>query len=256
MAVQIERASYPRSTAVKASDIMTRNVISIHADEAVVDAARRMIEKQISGLPVVDPSGRVIGIVTEGDFLRRSEIGTRRRRARWLEFLVGPGRLASEYVRESSRKVDDVMTRNPSTIGPDATLEEIVHLMEQRRIKRLPVVDGGKLVGTVSRANLVRALTSCVREAKPVSDANGSIREQILAELGKQPWAPHIDVVVNQGVVDLWGVLTDEREREAIIVATENVDGVRHVHDHLVWIEPHTGFTLQSAEDREKPVTR
>jgi CBS domain-containing protein len=229
---------------------MTWGVISVEASASVMRAAQIMLENKISGLPVVDASGNLVGIVTEGDFLRRGEIGTQRRRPRWLEFLIGPGRLATEYVRACGRKVGEIMTPNPHTIAEDTPLNEIVKLMEKHRIKRLPVVSGGKPIGVVSRANLLHALASLAREAQPSASDDTAIRSRILAELSKQSWAPEINVIVRNGVVELWGAITEERQRQAYVVAAENTPGVKLVHDHLVWVEPMSGmFFLQSEED-------
>ena len=186
-----------------------------------------------------------------GDLLRRTETGTQRRRSRWLEFLIGPGRLADEYTRSHGRKVIDVMTPDPVTINEQTSLEQVVQIMEKRRIKRLPVVREQKLVGIVSRANLLHALAGIASDIKPVTTSDEAIREQLLAELGRQSWAPAalINAIVKQGVVELWGTITDERERQAIIVAAENVPGVKGVRDHLVWIEPNTGTVIYSTSD-------
>jgi CBS domain-containing protein len=235
---------------MKAHDVMTWGVISVEASASVMRAAQIMLENKISGLPVVDASGNLVGIVTEGDFLRRGEIGTQRRRSRWLEFLIGPGRLATEYVRACGRKVGEIMTPNPYTVAGDTPLEEVVKLMEQHRIKRLLVVSGSKPIGVVSRANLLHALASLAREARPSASNDTTIRSRILAELSKQSWAPEINVVVRSAVVELWGVITDERQRQAYVVAAENVPGVKLVHDHLVWVDPMSGmFFLQSEKD-------
>src|SRR5277367_6037259 len=130
----------PRRMTMQVRDVMTQNVISIAANQTIVKAARLMLQNDISGLPVVNAEGVLVGMVTEGDFLRRDELGTQRRRPKWLEFLLGPGRIAEEYIRASGRKVEDVMTRDPVTVAEDDTLETVVELMERRRIKRLPVV--------------------------------------------------------------------------------------------------------------------
>ena len=151
-------------TAMQVRDVMTRNVISVAANETVVNAARIMLQNRISGLPVVDADGELVGIVTEGDFLRRGELGTERRRPKWLEFLLGPGRMAEEYVHASGRKVEDVMTSDPATVAEDDALGTVVQLMECRRIKRLPVLRDGRIVGIVSRANLMHALVSLARD--------------------------------------------------------------------------------------------
>jgi CBS domain-containing protein len=239
--------------AMKARDVMTPRVISIETDAPIMRAVRLMLQNRISGLPVVGPQGELVGMVTERDFLRRGEIGTQRRRNRWLEFLIGPGRLADEYVHARGRKVEDVMTREPITVTEDTPLDEVVRLMERHRIKRLPVVRENELVGIVTRANIMHALVSLAAEAKaPPAGDDAAIRAQILAECKKQFWAPMTNVVVRNGVVELWGTITDERERQALVVASENVPGVKTVHDHLVWIEPNSGFVIQSEEDEAR----
>jgi len=233
-------------------DVMTQNVICVQANEPVLKAARLMLQNRVSGLPVVDANNELVGIVTEGDFLRRSEIGTQRRRPKWIEFLLGPGRLADEYVRTSGRKVEEIMTADPCVIGENDSLEEVVELMERRRVKRLPVTRGNTLVGIVSRANLMHALASLARDMPGETGDDSSIRDRIVAALGKERWAPHVNIVVKDGVAELWGVITDERERRGLIVAVENVAGVKAVHDHLVWVEPMSGMAFPSAEDEAK----
>ena len=242
---------------MQVKEVMTQNVISVRDDDSVLEAARLMLQHRISGLPVLDKQGALVGIVTEGDFLRRSEIGTQRQRPRWLEFVIGPGRLADEYVRTSGRKVGEIMTPNPQFVTEDEPLEAVVEKMERRRIKRLPVMRDGRMVGIVSRANLMQALASLSRDSAAPAGADTpgpdwAIRGEILAALGKQRWAPGINVVVRNGVVELWGAITDERERQALVVAAENVAGVKEVHDHLVWVEPMSGMAFPSAEDEAK----
>jgi len=233
-------------------DVMTRRVIAVAADDTILNAAQMMLQNAISGLPVTDTAGNLVGVVTEGDFLRRAELGTQRRRPRWLEFLIGPGRLADEYVRASGRKVQEVMTEDPCTIAEDDSLEDAVDLMERRRIKRLPVLRDGKMVGIISRSNLMRALVSLARDAKAPAGDDSAIRDAILAALGQKGWALGIEAVVKGGVVELWGTIMDDRERRACVVACENVAGVRQVHDHLVWVEPMSGMAFASAEDEAK----
>jgi CBS domain-containing protein len=214
---------------MRAGDVMTRNVISVASDASAMQAAAVMLKHDISGVPIVDTSGILVGIVTEGDFLRRAEIGTQRRRRRWIEFLLGPGRLASKYVHACGRKVREIMTPEPCTVTEATPLAEVVQLMEQRRIKRVPVVHGRHLVGVVSRSDLLRVLSSGLsNEEKPASN-DAEIRETILTELGKQPWASlnFIDVIVRNGVVELRGSVMDDRTRQALVVAAENVPGSR-----------------------------
>ena len=233
---------------MKAADIMTRRVISVGAEASVLEAIRSMLQHKISGLPVVDGEGLIVGIVTEGDFLRRAETGTQRKRTRWLEFLMGSGRLAAEYVRTHGRKVSEVMTPNPVTIDECTPLAEVVRILEERRIKRVPVVRGRRVVGIISRANLLHALASVAHEMAAGAQSDAAIRDEILTELAKQPWAPKhfVNPVVRNGVVELWGSIFDERERQAVRVAVENVAGVKTVKDHLVWIEPLSGMAFEA----------
>lgn len=144
------------------------------------------------------------------------------------------------------------MTPDPYTVGENDSLEDVVELMERHHVKRLPVTRGGQMVGIVSRANLMHALASLAREAQPAAAEDSTIRDRVLAALAGQNWAPHVNVVVKNGVVELWGVITDERERQAVIVAAENTAGVKDVHDHLVWVEPMSGMAFPSAEDEAK----
>jgi len=219
-------------------------------DTPIVDAAELMLKRRISGLPVVDAAGKLVGIVSEGDFIRRGEIGTRHRRSGWLEFLVGPGKLASEFVREEGRTVKDVMTPEPATIPEDATLEEIVQLMEQKGIKRLPVLSGERLVGIVTRANLLQAVANLARGASQPTPGDDEIRRQILTSMEQQPWCPMgLNVVVRDGVADLSGIITDDRQRAAAVVAAQNVTGVRTVHDHLCWVDTMSGVYIDPRED-------
>jgi len=237
---------------MQVKDIMTTNVISIGADETVVKAAGLMLQNRVSGLPVVDKEGELVGMVTEGDFLRRGELGTQRRRPKWLEFIVGPGKLAEEYVRTSGRKVEDVMTPDPWTIRDDDSLESVVEMMERYRIKRLPVTHGSRMVGIVSRANLMHALATYARDLPAPAGGDSAIRANILAAFAKQDWAPRVNVIVKDGVAELRGVVTDDRERQGLVVAAENVAGVKKVHDHLVWVEPISGLAFPSAEDEKE----
>jgi CBS domain-containing protein len=236
-------------------DVMTRNVISVTPEETVVKAAGIMLQNDVSGLPVVAADGALVGIVTEGDLLRREEIGTELRRSKWLQFLLGPARMAEDYVRAAGRKIEDVMTREPVTVSEDDTLPTVVELMERRHIKRLPVVRDGKVIGIVSRANLLHALLRLAQTATQPAGDDADIRDHILKAFADQPWAPQVKVEVHNGVVELSGLIADERERQGCVVVAENVAGVRRVHDHLVWVEPMSGMSFPSPEDADtKPV--
>ena len=246
---------------MNASDVMTRTLLSVRLDATVAEAIRTMLDNRISGLPVIDEAGRLVGILTEGDLLRRGETGTERQRSRWLEILMGPGRLAGEYVRTHGRKIGEVMTRDVVSVTLDTPLKEVVELMERHRIKRVPVLHGEVLVGILSRADLLRALLGALQEEESPATNDGEIRERILGELAKAAWMPRdgIAVTVENGVVDLNGVILDEKEREALRVAAENVPGVRAVEDHLVWVEPVSGTIIdapQQAEATVKPTRR
>jgi CBS domain-containing protein len=240
---------------MQVKDVMTRNVICVQASDPVLKAARVMLQNRISGVPVVDKQGELVGVLTEGDFLRRSELGTQRRRPKWLEFIVGPGRLADEYVHTSGRKVEEIMTPDPYTVSEDDALEKVVELMERRHVKRLPVTRGGRMVGIISRANLLHALASVANEMVAGTQSDAAIRDEVLAELAKQAWAPRqfINPVVRNGVVELWGSIFDERERQAVRVVVENVAGVKAVKDHLVWIEPLSGMSFEASGEQPSP---
>ena len=232
---------------MKAADIMTRGAFTVTADSTVEGAARTMLGHRVSGLPVVDAGGAIVGMLTEGDLLRRAETGTERRRPRWLELLLGPGRMARDYVHSHAGKVGDVMTRDVITVGPGTPIEEVAELMERRRVKRLPVVEEGRIVGIVSRANLLAALLEALGETRPSAASDREIRRRVLAEIDKQRWAPRasIDIAVEDGVIELRGAVTDERERQALRVAAENVPGVKAVRDRLVWVEPISGLIVE-----------
>jgi CBS domain-containing protein len=236
---------------MKASDVMTRAVISVDPDATVLQAARLMLQHHISGLPVIDKAGNLVGILSEGDFLRRRETQTERRRSRWLEFLMGPGRIAAEYTHTHGSKVSEVMTPEVHTVGEDTPLEDIVELMECRRIKRVPVVRGSSAVGIVTRSNLMHAMVSLARTEPKAAKGDAAIREKLLTEMQKEQWAPTAmtNVVVRDGVVELWGVIIDERQRQALKVAAENIPGVKAVKDHMVWVEPTSGMVIEPREN-------
>ena len=236
---------------MKAMDVMARNVVSVLPEATILQAARLMLQHHISGLPVVDRAGRLVGILSEGDFLRRRETHTERRRSRWLEFLMGPGRTAAEYTHSHANKVAEAMTDEVQTVGEEASLEDIVEMMERYRIKRVPIMRGNKMVGIVTRSNLMRAMVSLARSMPVEPKRDAEIREILLAEIQKQEWGPaaSADIVVHDGIVELWGMIFDERQRGALKVAAENIPGVEAVKDHLVWIEPVSGMTIGPQEE-------
>jgi CBS domain-containing protein len=241
---------------MRAHQIMTRPVYSVLPEATIAEAANIMLQRHISGLPVVDAAGHLVGIVSEGDFIRRSEIGTQRKRSRWLKFLLGAGEAATDFVHERGRKISEVMTRDPLTITEDTPLEEIVTSMETNGVKRLPVLREDKLVGIVSRANLLQAVASLAREIPDPTADDDHIRKRIINSLEQNDWCPFgLSVVVRDGIVHLGGVITEERSRQAAIVGAENVAGVKKVHDHLCWVDTMSGMYLESPEDVEMAKT-
>jgi len=230
-----------------ASDVMTRNVISVSPDATIADAVELMLERGISGLLVVDSSGTLAGIVTEGDLLRRDELGTGRRRSWWLRLIASPGRQAADFTRTHGRKVADVMTRDVLSVNAKSPLTDIVAMMEEHRVKRVPVLDGDHVVGVVSRADLLRALSVAARERGAASADDATIRDHILDTLARETWAPRttLNVTVVNGVVDLWGTISNDQERRAICVIAENTPGVKKVIDHLVFVEAYTGTVIE-----------
>ncbi|HEV2187541.1 MAG TPA: CBS domain-containing protein [Stellaceae bacterium] len=230
-----------------ASQIMSREPVTVTPDTTIAKAARLMLEHRISGLPVTDSKGRLVGMITEGDLLHRTETGTERHRSRWLERLLEPGRLAGDYIDAHARKVKDAMTAELVTVSPREPLKGVVDLMEKHRVKRLPVISRGRLVGIVSRADLVRALVGGLAQEALSADATQSdakIRNAILAILDKESWSQRfsVDVDVESGTVHLHGIVTDDGVRTAMTVAAGNVPGVKAVHNHVVQIDPISDF--------------
>jgi CBS domain-containing protein len=237
---------------MRAHQIMTRPVVTVTPDTSIVEAASIMLQRHVSGLPVVDAGDKLVGIVSEGDFIRRSEIGTGRKRGRWLRFILGPGKSAADFVHEHGRKVSEVMTSSPLTITEDASLAEIVDLMEKNHVKRLPVIRGDRVVGIVSRANLLQAVASLARQVPDPTADDDHIRNRVIDTLEKADWCPFgLSVIVKDGIVHLSGVITEEGSRQAAVVAAENVSGVKKVHDHLCWVDTMSGMYLNSPEDED-----
>jgi CBS domain-containing protein len=226
---------------------MQRDVVTVTPGTEIRDAVRLMLEHRISGLPVVEETGAPVGMLTEGDLLRRAELGTEKRVPAWREWLAGSGPEALNYARSHARQVGEVMTAPVTWVTPDTDLPEVVALMESRRIKRIPVIESGHLVGIVTRADLLRALEKLLPRAMspPVQDAD--LRRRILIALKAQPWlrgAHSVDVSVKDGIVELLGIVTDPRERAAIRVVAENTPGTQGVVDHLAWIESMSGIPV------------
>ena len=220
---------------MKAADVMVSAVISVRPNAQVEEVAGILLANRISAVPVIDEQDELLGIVSEGDLMRRAEAGTDRSRSWWLEYLTGKQVLAAEYVKSHSRKVTDVMTRSVITATPETALGEIAMLLEKNRIKRVPIVQNGKVVGIVSRANLLQALAGMPAKNAAVPGAGDSqIRDEVLSRLNPQLWRPSmLNVTVRDGTVDLWGFVTSDDEKKATRIAVESVPGVNAINDHL-----------------------
>jgi CBS domain-containing protein len=220
---------------MKARDVMVSPVITVKPYSSVKEVAKTFLDKRISAVPVVDDHGKVVGIVSEGDLMHRAEAGTERHQSWWLRALTGDETLAADYVKAHARKVSDVMTHDVITVTPETPLHEIAVLFEKHSIKRVPIVNNGQLVGIVSRANLIQAVAS-TRKGLDIPLSDSTIRDKILAHLKATTWAHTslLNITVNGGVVDLWGITMSDAERKAIRVAAESTPGVRAVNDNLV----------------------
>jgi CBS domain-containing protein len=220
---------------MKASDVMVRSVIAVGPDLNVQAIANTLLKNRISAAPVVDRDCRLVGIVSEGDLLRRAETGTERRRSWWLEALTSAQFLAAEFGKVHGQKASDVMTRDVITATPDTPLREIADLLEKHGIKRVPIVEDGLLVGIVSRANLLQALAASGELFAPAQDkGDEALRQEVENRLKEQPWGYRpINVIVHSGVVDLWGFVDNTDEKKAVRVLAEGVPGVRAVNDNL-----------------------
>jgi CBS domain-containing protein len=220
---------------MRAKDVMVKAVATTTPDATVEAVAKLMINLRISGVPVLDRNGQLVGIVTEGDLLHRAETGTERRLSPWSEWFSGNARMAADYVKSHARRVEDVMTQQVVTVGELAGLDEIAGLMESNGVKRVPVMHDGKIVGIVSRADLLQVLASggAPRDAE---DSDRLVRERLLAELSKQQWASpsESNIVVSDSVVHFWGTVGSEKERTALRVLAENIPGVRGIEDHMI----------------------
>jgi CBS domain-containing protein len=223
-----------------AKDVMTANVATVHPDTPIALAIGMMAEHRLSGLPVLDAQDRLVGILTEGDLLRRFELGTVPHRPGWVNFLRGPGLAAADYVRTRTLHVDDIMTPGPVCVTPDDTLERVVAIMERNRIKRVPVTRDGVLVGVVSRGDLVRALAGLVKMHPCETRDDVAIRADIIGEIEAQDWCAlsNVGITVEKGRVKLEGVAQTEAVRTALRVAAERVPGVVAVENLVVIPDP------------------
>jgi len=221
---------------VKAHDVMVRDVVTVKPDTPVADVVDLLIEHDISALPVVDDEGNVIGIISESDLMRREELGTEKHRPRWIEAMTPASTLAREFAKSHGRRVGEIMSREVVSATEDMSLAEIAALLEKHRIKRVPILRDRKLVGIVSRSNLIQALASAHPELPASRDADREIRLDVLARLADQEWTDFgsRNVIVTNGVVHLWGLVGSEEERQALIALVEETPGVTGVADEMI----------------------
>jgi CBS domain-containing protein len=222
---------------MKASDVMVTDVITVTPESDVPTVATLLLTNHISGAPVVDGQGKLVGMISEGDLLRRSEAGTAHERPWWLRLLMGRELLAGEFLKEHCRRVGDLMTRDVVSAAPDTPVADIATLLERHRIKRVPIVEGGTVVGIVSRANLIQALATFRKKAlEPQPIADIELRETVVSRLKSEPWVrPNlINVTVTDGTVDLWGIVGSAVEKQALRVAVETVPNVKAVNDNVI----------------------
>lgn len=219
---------------MRAADVMVREVVTVRSETPIADAVELLTKHDISALPVVDDANRLIGILSEADLIRRVELGTEKQRPWFLESLTGATTLASEFARAHGRTVGEIMTTDIVSADEDTPLEEIAGLFERRRIKRVPIVRDGVLVGVLSRSNLIQALASRVG-APAAADSDRRIRDEVLRRLEQQDWTDFgsRNVTVSGGVVHLWGLISNEAERRALTALAEEVPGVAAVKDEM-----------------------
>ncbi|MBS7538979.1 CBS domain-containing protein [Ancylobacter lacus] len=222
---------------MRVHEIMSYPVITVTPDDTLVAVAEKLVRHRISAAPVVDPAGHVVGIVSEGDLLHRAETRTERRRSWWLELFTSGETLAQDYVKSHGRLAKDVMSRRVLSVHPDSSLADVADLLDRRGIKRVPVLDGGKLVGIISRADLVRAFVAAKtgRKGPEAARSDADIQIDLDAALQREAWASPLTVVtaVQDGVVQLLGLIRSADERDALVLLAGNVPGVRRVEDRL-----------------------
>ena len=219
---------------MRAHEIMSRHVVTISADAPAMEAIKTMLSHHISGLPVVDSGGKLVGILSEADFIRRAEVGTEKRRGRWLSLLAGSDRVALDFARQHGRTVGEIMTPDPITIDEDMPVEQIVRLMETRNVKRFPVMRGDEIAGMVTRSDFLTAIANLSLDDQASSGTDDDIRAQVVAALSQAAWRPcALNVSIHDGVVTLKGTVKNDNARKAAIIAAENISSVKRVEDQL-----------------------
>jgi len=223
---------------MKAMDVMVRDVVTVKPDDDVALAVRLLAEHDVSALPVVDDDDNVIGVISEADLLHREEIGTEKQRPWWLEAVTPASTLAGEFAKSHGRRVEEIMSSNIVSASEDTPLGEIATLLERHRIKRLPILRAGKLVGIVSRSNLIQALASSQVQtgAGSGTSSDRKIRLELLDRLDHQSWTDfgERNIIVSGGIVHLWGLVGSADEHKALLALAEGVPGVVGVSDEMI----------------------
>jgi CBS domain-containing protein len=237
---------------MRVKETMTSAVICVSETATLWEALQTLLRSKLSALVVFDAGGGPVGILSEGDLLRRAELGTQKHRPAWLDFLVGGGSAAEDYARSHGRRVGEIMTRGIISISEEAELSEAVDLMLKRKIKRLVVTRDEKAVGVLSRSDLLKALMAALPDPS-AKRTDAEIQAAIEAEVGRQQWAPRgsINIAVADGIVTYEGAISDDRLRDGLRVLAENIPGVKKVRDRLAWIEPNSGFLVPFDEETE-----
>jgi CBS domain-containing protein len=237
---------------MQVKNTMTSAVIGVSDTATLGEALQALLRSKVSALVVFDSAGAPVGILSEGDLLRRAELGTQKHRPAWLDYLVGGGGSAEAYARSHGRRVGEIMTRGIISIGEEAELSEAVDVMLKRNIKRLVVLRAGKAVGVLSRSDLLKALMAAQPDPNAKS-TDAQIEAAVKAEIDRQQWAPRgsISISVADGIVTYEGAVSDDRLRDGLRVLAENIPGVKKVRDRLAWIEPNSGFLVPFEEETE-----
>jgi CBS domain-containing protein len=221
---------------MRAIDVMVRDVVTVRPNTDVADAIKLLSEHDVSALPVVDKASNLVGMLSEVDLIHRAEIGTEKHRPWWLEAVTGATTLAEEFAKSHGKKVGEVMTTGVISVTEETPLSEIAALFERKRIKRVPVVKDGKLLGIVSRSNLIQALASVVGNIDQHDETDRRIRLDLLSRLREQSWTDFgsRNITVSDRVVHLWGLVGSEAERKALLALAEGVPGVSRVSDEMI----------------------
>lgn len=225
---------------MKAIDIMTPDVVTVSPETSVYEAARMLLGRRISALPVLNADGRLVGVISESDLMRRGELRSEKRSSWWRGLLTSDLRQASAFLHSNGRRVADVMSRDVIVAHARSSMRELAELMERHAIKRLPVMDGHRLIGIVGRSDMLRALLAIDPSEQPAPEVDDqAIRERLLAELKARHWAGAVvaNVIVEAGVVHLWGEAGTRREIDACRALAETIEGVRRVASHMVVVK-------------------